>query len=70
MHRAAERPEKLANCGFPLEIASQEVSEPRKAHGAEEIEGGYADWGCKGARAERLGKGMRGVAPGAVMLCG
>ena len=42
---AAERSEKLENCGLPSLIASQEVSEPQTA---EEIVGGYADWGCKG----------------------
>ena len=44
---AAERPEKLENCGLPSLIASQEVSEPQTADGAQEIVGGYADWGCK-----------------------
>ena len=43
-YNAAERPEKLENCGLQSLIASQEVSEPQTA---EEIVGGYADWGCK-----------------------
>ena len=45
---AAERPEKSKNCGLLSLIASQEVSEPQTADGAQEIVGSYADWGCKG----------------------
>ena len=60
----AERPEKLANCGLPYEIASQEVIEPRKADGAEEIVGAFMQIGVAGSSGRESGQGDEGRSAG------
>ena len=50
----AERPKKLANCGLPYKIASQEVSKPRKADGAEEIVGAFMQIGVARELGQRV----------------